>query len=37
MLEWKAQAGQRGAEMRFLNIPKSLQAVAKTSEVDQLL
>ena len=37
MLEWKAQAGQRGASIQFVEIPKSLLAVAKTSEVSDLI
>ena len=37
MLEWKAQAGQRGAVIQFVAIPKSLLAVAKTSEVSDLI
>jgi phospholipid transport system transporter-binding protein len=37
MLEWKAQAGQRGASIQFIEIPKSLLAVAKTSEVSDLI
>ena len=37
MLEWKAQAGQRDASIQFIEIPKSLLAVAKTSEVSDLI
>jgi len=37
MLEWKAQAGQRGAAIQFVAIPASLLAVAKTSEVSDLI
>ncbi len=37
MLEWKAQAGQRGAPIQFIDIPESLLAVAKTSEVSELI
>jgi len=37
MLEWKAQAGQRGAVIEFAAIPESLLAVAKTSEVSDLI
>jgi phospholipid transport system transporter-binding protein len=37
MLEWKAQAGQRGVAIQFVGIPKSILAVAKTSEVNDLI
>jgi len=37
MLEWKAQAGQCGASIQFIGIPKSLLAVARTSEVSDLI
>ena len=37
MLEWKAQAEQRGGELCFIEIPASLLAVARTSEVDDLV
>ena len=37
MLEWKAQAARRGAVIQFVAIPKSLLAVAKTSEVSDLI
>jgi phospholipid transport system transporter-binding protein len=37
MLEWKAQAAQRGAVIQFIDIPDSLLAVAKTSEVSDLI
>lgn len=37
MLEWKAQAGQREAEVQFVGVPSSLLAIAKTAEVDGLI
>lgn len=37
ILEWKAQAGQRGAAIQFVEVPKSLLAIAKTSEVSDLI
>jgi phospholipid transport system transporter-binding protein len=37
MLEWKAQAGQRGAEVRFIEVPASLLSIARTSEVEDLI
>ena len=37
MLEWKAQAAQRGAAIQFIAIPKSLLAVATASEVSDLI
>jgi phospholipid transport system transporter-binding protein len=37
MLEWKAQARQRGAEVRFVDVPASVLAIASTSEVGDLI
>ncbi len=37
LLEWKARAAQRNAEIRFEAIPDSLQAIAITTEVSDLL
>lgn len=37
MLEWKAQAGKRGALVQFVAVPESILAVAKTSEVSDLI
>lgn len=37
LLEWKAQAAQRRCKLRFVAIPDSLLAIAKTSEVSDLL
>jgi len=37
LLEWKAQANQRAGEIRFIGIPDSLVAIAKTTEVGELL
>ena len=37
MLEWKAQAAGRGASISYTDIPESLVAIARTSEVSELL
>ena len=37
LLEWKAQANQRGHEIAFLGIPDSLLAIAHTTEVRHLI
>lgn len=37
LLEWKAQARKRDAGIRFAGVPKSLLAIAKTSEVGDLI
>ena len=37
LLEWKAQASRRSATIRFSGIPENLLAVARTSEVEELL
>jgi len=37
LLEWKAQAAARGASISYTEIPDSLTAIARTSEVSDLL
>lgn len=37
LLEWMAQARQRGASIRFSGVPDSLLAIARTTEVEDLL
>jgi phospholipid transport system transporter-binding protein len=37
LLEWKAQAAARGASISYKEIPDSLAAIARTSEVSDLL
>jgi len=37
LLEWKTQARQRQAEIRFTGLPESVVAIARTTEVDHLL
>lgn len=37
MLEWKARARRKGASIQFENVPKSLTAIAKTTEVGNLI
>jgi len=37
LLEWKAQARRRNAEIRFVALPESLLAIAKATEVSNLL
>lgn len=37
LLEWKSQASQRSGSIVYLNVPDSLIAIAKTSEVSDLI
>lgn len=37
LIEWKRLAVQRGAPIRFTNMPPQLSALARISEVDELL
>lgn len=37
MIEWKAQARARSAEIRFEGVPESVLAIANTSEVSDLI
>lgn len=37
LIEWKARAAARDADIRYAEIPGSLIAIAKTSEVSELL
>lgn len=37
LLEWKAQAGQRGGSIVFVGVPKSVLAIAQTTEVSDLI
>jgi phospholipid transport system transporter-binding protein len=37
LLEWKAQASQRAAEISFVGVPDSVLAIAKTTEVSDLI
>jgi phospholipid transport system transporter-binding protein len=37
LLEWKAQSIQRAGEIKFIGIPDSLVAIAKTTEVGELI
>ncbi|MDJ0906118.1 MAG: STAS domain-containing protein [Woeseiaceae bacterium] len=37
IIEWKSQASARGADIRFRNVPESLLAIARTSEVQDLI
>jgi phospholipid transport system transporter-binding protein len=37
LLEWKAQARNRNAVIRFVAVPDSLLAIAKTTEVSDLI
>lgn len=37
LLEWKAQAKSRNALIRFVAVPESLLAIAKTTEVSDLI
>lgn len=37
LLEWKAQAIQRAGQISYVGIPKSLLAIAKTTEVSELI
>lgn len=37
LLEWKAQANQRGGSIDFVGVPKSVLAIAQTTEVSDLI
>lgn len=37
LLEWKAQARQRATQIDYVGIPESLLAIAKTTEVSELI
>ncbi len=37
IIEWKSQASGRSADIRFRNVPESLLAIARTSEVQDLI
>lgn len=37
LLEWKAQASQRDAAISYADIPDSMIAIARTSEISDLL
>jgi len=37
MLEWKAQASQRSGVINYIGVPDSLLAIAKTTEVSELI
>lgn len=37
LLEWKARAQRQAAEIRFVNVPESLLAIAKTTDVSDLI
>jgi len=37
LLEWKAQASQHGGTINFVGVPKSLLAIAQTTEVSDLI
>lgn len=37
LLEWKAQAAKRSGEIRYLAVPDGLLAIAKTTEVSDLI
>lgn len=37
IVEWKSQAANRAAEIRFSNVPDSLLAIARTTEVQDLI
>ena len=37
LLEWKARAHSRSAEIRYVSIPESLLAIAQTAEVSDLI
>jgi len=37
LLEWKARAKERNAVIRFVAVPDSLLAIAKTTEVSDLI
>jgi phospholipid transport system transporter-binding protein len=37
LLEWKSQARRRSATIRFVDLPASLLAIARTTEVSSLI
>ena len=37
IIEWKSQAANRAADIRFSNVPDSLMAIARTSELQDLI
>lgn len=37
LIEWKSQAARRQADIQFRNLPDSLEAIARTSEVEGLI
>jgi len=37
LLEWKAQANQKAGKITFVGIPESLSAIARTTEVSDLI
>ena len=37
MLEWKAQASRRSCTINYIGVPDSLLAIAKTSEVSNII
>lgn len=37
LIEWQSQAANREADIRFSNVPDSLLAIARTSEVQDLI
>ena len=37
IIEWKSQAAHRSADIRFSNVPDSMLAIARTTEVQDLI
>lgn len=37
MLEWKAQVSQKAGDIKYVGVPDSLLAIARTSEVSELI
>jgi phospholipid transport system transporter-binding protein len=37
LIEWKSQAANRSADIHFSNVPESLLAIARTSELEELI
>ena len=37
IIEWKSQAANRQADIRFSNVPDSMLAIARTTEVQDLI
>lgn len=37
IIEWKSQAANREADIRFSNLPDNLLAIARTTEVEDLI